>query len=81
MFEWIKNIFKNPKSLAKLAIDALDAAVPFITNELEKRKEQIILWMQANQSGKVAQLVVDKVQWYLRDWAKLPQDVPPKEGE
>lgn len=67
MLSWIKGLFKNPKSFIKLAVDSLDFAVPFMASEIEKIEAK---FNQMNSSQK-AQVVVDKIQDYLRKQWKL----------
>lgn len=62
MLDWLKNIFKSPKTFIKLAVDSLDLLVPTLANEIEKIKGT---FAQLNSTEK-AQWVVDKVQEYLR---------------
>lgn len=69
MLDWLKNLFKNPKSFIKLAVESLDFAVPFLASEIEKIDGR---FAQMNPSQK-AQLVIDKVQEYLRKQFKLEE--------
>lgn len=36
MFDWLINIFKNPKTLIRMAVDALDTAAPLLAAEIER---------------------------------------------
>lgn len=67
MFDWLKNLFKNPKTFIKLAVDSLDFAVPFLATEIDKIEQK---FNQMNSTQK-AQMVIDKVQDYLRKQWKL----------
>ena len=69
MLTWIKNIFSSPKTFIKLAVDSLDLAVPFLATEIDKQAA-----FNSMTSTQKAQLVVDKVQVYLRRWFSLPQE-------
>lgn len=66
MLNFLKNLFKSPKSFVKLAVDSLDFAVPFIAAEIDKHPD-----FNRASSLEKAQLVVDTTQDYLRKQFKL----------
>lgn len=69
MFDWLKNLFKNPKGLIKMAVDSLDSAVPLLAAELDKIKarEDFTTWTSVKQ----AQWIVDFIQAYIIKIFKL----------
>lgn len=64
MLEWLKNLFKNPKGLIKLAIDSLDYAEPYLTSEIENLKGKPFNSLTSREQ---ATMVIDKIQEFLRD--------------
>jgi hypothetical protein len=62
MITWLKNLFKNPKAIVKMAVDALDLFVPVLGQEIEKVKGKFNDMTSAQQ----AQWAIDKVQEFLR---------------
>jgi len=66
MIEWLKNLF-NPKKIIGTAVDSLDLAVPFLSVEIDKLKGKFATMTSLEQ----AQLMVDKVQEFLRKQFKL----------
>lgn len=69
MFEFIKNLFKNPKALVAAAVDSLDAAVPLLAAELDeqKAKQDFLKWTSTQQ----AQWAVDFFQAWIKRVFKL----------
>lgn len=67
ILEWLKGLFKSPKSFIKVIVDSLDLAVPYMAAEIEKVK---VKFNDMNSVEK-SQLVVDKIQEYLRKTFKL----------
>lgn len=69
MFDFIKNLFKNPKSLVIAAVDSLDAAVPILADELDqqKSKQDFLKWSSTQQ----AQWAVDFFQAWIKRVFKL----------
>lgn len=61
MLEWFKSLFKSPKVFIKMAVNALDLAVPFLATEIDKLKGKFATMSSTEQ----AQLMVDKTQEYL----------------
>lgn len=68
MLTWIKNLFSNSKTFIKMAVDSLDLAVPYLAAEIDKSD------FSKMTSTEKAQLVVDKVQDFLRKQFKIPAD-------
>lgn len=67
MFDWLKNLFKNPKTLIRIAVDALDSAVPLLAVELEKIRAKFLVMTSTEQ----AQFAIDWIQMHLRRLFKL----------
>lgn len=67
MIEWLKGLFKSPKTFIKLAVDSLDLAVPYLASEIEKIKGRF----NAMTSAEQAQMVIDRIQLFLIDKFKL----------
>lgn len=65
MLDWIKNIFKSPKAIIRLAVDSLDYLVVPMAHEIEKIRKQFNEKTPMEQ----AQWAIDRVQEYLiKQW-------------
>lgn len=61
MFTWLKNLFTNPKSIIKTAINSLDLLVPTLALEITR----IEATFNSKTPTEKAQWLVDKVQSFL----------------
>lgn len=71
MLNWLKNLFTGSKTFIKLAVDSLDLAAPFLASEIDKLKGKFDEMTSLDQ----AQMVIDKIQEYLRKTFKLDLNV------
>lgn len=67
MLTWIKNLFLSPKAIIKMAIDALDLAVPLLAKQIDGAKDKFNKMTSTEQ----AQFAIDWVQDHLRKLFKI----------
>lgn len=67
MLSWLKNLFSNPKAIIKMAIDALDLAVPLLAKAIDQTKDKFNKMSSTEQ----AQFAIDWVQAHLRTLFKI----------
>lgn len=69
MFNWIKNLFGNPKTLIKIGVDSLDSFVDNLADLIEEAKKTAgwLTWTSKQQ----AQWIIDRTQEYAYKLFKL----------
>lgn len=71
MFTWLKSLFSQPKAIVKMAVDALDFAVPLLAKQIEQARERFLKMTSTEQ----AQFAIDWVQDHLRKIFKIDPNV------
>lgn len=67
MWTWLKSIFKDPKGIIRMVVDALDLAVPLLAIQIDEIKDKFNKMTSTEQ----AQFAIDWVQGHLRKLFKL----------
>ena len=68
--QWLKDLVKKVKNIGVgKCIDALDNIEPELANSIEVQKQKV----SAMNSKELATFIVDKVQFWLREYFKVPQ--------